>query len=354
MKDNRKKLAVAIIILIVGAGVVPSISGSDDRNISISNIEGSKEEISNIGEPLGLLAYYSFNDCTADDDSGNGNHGVNFGARCVPGYNGTAFEFFYQDIVHYIPSSFDDTVTDYLRIESWVYWYGGDFTSIIFDAREFIPYEQGFVFTISQNGNVMFLLKSPAGDQIILSESTIPVNDWTHITAIFDYESKTISILINNIEDNTINAIAPYFNTGGVAAIGNNRWAPGDGEWAPFNGIIDELRIYDSVACELEVKLIHDVYRWGISMIIKNHGECDCTDVKWSITVEGGLFGFIINKETSGTIPCIGPGEEVTVRTGLIFGFGRITITGSAESDEGSSDTKTQDAFVFLFFIKIL
>lgn len=260
MKDNRKGLVIAIIVLFVGASVVPSISGNDVRNTNVSNIEESKEEIHTLGDYLGLIAYWSFNDCTAEDDSGNGNHGVNFGADCVSGYDGSAFEFTNQDIVHYIPSSFDNTVTKYLRIESWVYWYGAieKIDSIIFDAREFIPYKQGFVLTISQNGNVMFLLKSPGDDQMILSESTIPVNTWTHITAIFDYTSQTISILINNTEDNTISATTPYYNTGGVAAIGNNRWAPGDGEWAPFNGIIDELRIYDSYDSDLDCDGILD------------------------------------------------------------------------------------------------
>jgi len=102
--------------------------------------------------------------------------------------------------------------------------------------------------------------------------------------------------------------------------------------------------------CELEIELIFG--RYGITMIIKNIGDSDCTNVKWNITLEGGII--LIGKETTGIILCIPPGENVTVSSGWIFGFGRIIITGSVECAEGSSDTKTRDAFVLLFFIKIL
>jgi hypothetical protein len=50
----------------------------------------------------------------------------------------------------------------------------------------------------------------------------------------------------SSLEDNILTATTPYYkNSTGSPAIGNNWWAPGDGEWRPFNGIIDELRIYD-------------------------------------------------------------------------------------------------------------
>jgi hypothetical protein len=46
-------------------------------------------------------------------------------------------------------------------------------------------------------------------------------------------------------------------------------------------------------------------------------------------------------------------GDEKTISSGLILGFGKTTITVTAEIPE-SSATKEQKAFVFLFFIKII
>jgi len=43
-------------------------------------------------------------------------------------------------------------------------------------------------------------------------------------------------------------------------------------------------------------------------------------------------------------------GDEVTVSSGLVIGFGKTVITVTAETLE-SSDAKEQEAFVLLFFI---
>ena len=43
----------------------------------------------------------------------------------------------------------------------------------------------------------------------------------------------------------------------------------------------------------------------------------------------------------------------VTVSSKAILGFGKTVVTVTAEKPGISSDTKEQDAFVLLFFIKI-
>jgi hypothetical protein len=67
------------------------------------------------------------------------------------------------------------------------------------------------------------------------------------------------------------------------------------------------------------------------------------------MTLVGGAF---IGKEAGGTILAIPAGEEKTVSSGLIIGFGKTVITLTA-SCVGSSDTKDQNATILLFFIKI-
>jgi len=86
-----------------------------------------------------------------------------------------------------------------------------------------------------------------------------------------------------------------------------------------------------------------------VSTVIRNIGGVDATMVDWSIVLDGGLI--ILGEETNGNILCIPTGDEVKISSDLIFGFGRTVITVTAECAEGSSDTRTRDAFVFLFFI---
>ena len=85
-----------------------------------------------------------------------------------------------------------------------------------------------------------------------------------------------------------------------------------------------------------------------VSVKLKNTGATTATGVQWSINLEGGAF---IGKETTGTddIPA---GGEITVNSDLIIGFGATTVTVTAEIPE-MSDTRTQDGFVLLFFIKV-
>jgi len=85
-----------------------------------------------------------------------------------------------------------------------------------------------------------------------------------------------------------------------------------------------------------------------VRTVIKNTGGVDAVIVNWNITLHGGLI--LLGRVTSGSIVCIPAGDEATINSGLIFGFGKTTITVSVEISE-SSDTKERDAFVVLFFI---
>lgn len=86
-----------------------------------------------------------------------------------------------------------------------------------------------------------------------------------------------------------------------------------------------------------------------VNAVIRNTGGVDAPAVNWSITLDGGFI--LMGKETSGKTTGIPAGGEVTISSDFIFGFGKTVIIVSAET-AGSSDTKEQDAFVLLFFIR--
>jgi hypothetical protein len=77
----------------------------------------------------------------------------------------------------------------------------------------------------------------------------------------------------------------------------------------------------------------------GVKAEITNNGTSDAIDVLWQIHVEGGMLG-MINKTVNGTID-ISAGESVIVKTGLLLGFGTITITAKV-ADEEQTATGTQ------------
>jgi len=86
--------------------------------------------------------------------------------------------------------------------------------------------------------------------------------------------------------------------------------------------------------------------------IIKNIGNNTAFNVNWNITIEGGFV--LLGKESSGTVPKpLIVGEEVTITTGIILGFGPITITVVAWADNAPLVSKSTPGFLFLFYIKI-
>lgn len=251
MRDKvlRKILVLGVVVCFFGAGITP--------NVLVRNVKADIDD--------GLVAYWSFDEGNGNvvhDLSGHGNDGTIHGANWVTGIYGSALEFIDTDIVSDIPSSLDDSFSVGFTICCWVYWYGEhpqtySPNSYIFDARTGGaggPYLQGFLFYLDPNGSVVLELQRPPYEiQCVKSISLVQTNEWTFVVGIFDHLSQVLRVYINAVEDNVVSYPYPYYETTLTTAIGNNRWAPGDQEWAPFNGIIDELRIYDRVLSESEI-----------------------------------------------------------------------------------------------------
>jgi hypothetical protein len=86
-----------------------------------------------------------------------------------------------------------------------------------------------------------------------------------------------------------------------------------------------------------------------VSAVIRNIGATEATNVKWNMTLSGAI---LIGGESNGEISNIPAGGSATVSSGLIIGFGKTTVTVTAEIPEGS-DTRSQGGTVLLFFIII-
>jgi hypothetical protein len=84
---------------------------------------------------------------------------------------------------------------------------------------------------------------------------------------------------------------------------------------------------------------------FGVSAVIRNIGDVPAENFDWSIRSNGMVF---IGKEKSGSAT-LQPGASTTIKTGLMLGFGVLTITVIADTA-----TKTATAKLLLFFVKEL
>ncbi|UCD13114.1 MAG: hypothetical protein JSW60_06020 [Thermoplasmatales archaeon] len=85
---------------------------------------------------------------------------------------------------------------------------------------------------------------------------------------------------------------------------------------------------------------------FGINAEIKNFGDTDASVINWIINLDGRLIFY--GKENTGTIENLSAGESEIIKSGLILGIGKATITLSAECFEGSSDEKSTSGFLIL------
>ena len=171
--------------------------------------------------------------------------------------SGYALEFTENNSKVSVPSNFDDQMSNNFTIEAWIYWYGSElYNSYIIDARG-VGTDGGFIFYIQKTGHLRFFTQLPVTQggylQDIISESTIPTDEWTHVAAVFDTNYNRLSLFINGVEDKRVetNLIA-YTDADDLnqAAIGNNHWS----EYAPFNGIIDELIIHNWSLSNIDIE----------------------------------------------------------------------------------------------------
>ncbi|MEM0466560.1 MAG: PQQ-binding-like beta-propeller repeat protein [Candidatus Thermoplasmatota archaeon] len=87
----------------------------------------------------------------------------------------------------------------------------------------------------------------------------------------------------------------------------------------------------------------------GVSAVLKNNGDGDATNINYKINLSGGVI--ILGKETTGTIDLLKPGDQVTIKSGLILGFGKTTITVTASCSEGMNAEATAKGTVVLIFV---
>jgi len=91
-----------------------------------------------------------------------------------------------------------------------------------------------------------------------------------------------------------------------------------------------------------------------VSAVIKNIGGIEVIGINWSISVEGGIFGWI-DVSADGTFEtplAVGGEEKVTCKK--IFGIGKVDITVTASAPASNIATKTASGFVLGPFVFVL
>jgi len=76
---------------------------------------------------------------------------------------------------------------------------------------------------------------------------------------------------------------------------------------------------------------------FGVNAVVKNIGDAPAENFPWSITLTSAIFPDV--REKKGTAS-LASGASITIKTGLIVGFGAVTVTVTADSTKASKEFK--------------
>ena len=208
----------------------------------------------------GLVGYWSFDEGSGNiayDASGNGNHGTLInGPKWSQGKIGDALQFDGKD--DYVDCGNNNSIsfpTNSFSVEVWLKTNEScpnDYCGWILDTKLAGTLNSGYDMFI-QYGKITF--RTANGSQLFSSASLSNVNDdkWHHVVGIVDRENNRLKIFVDGKEEyNFTQSFSGSFANTYPLLIGKYN-TYGSGPYA-FNGLIDEVRIYNRALSENEIR----------------------------------------------------------------------------------------------------
>jgi hypothetical protein len=290
-------------------------------------------------EDPSLVGYWSFNEgkgTIINDQSGNNNNGTLYlgssgntdpSKAWSPGISGTALSFDGVDDRVLVPRS-DSLEPSKITIIAWIYplAYSTTYPRIV----DKVATNGGYLLLLnpSPSNTIEFAWRDSSGNQNSLySTITYSINKWTFLAAVFDGNTGYLYIdgVLNNTKISTITFSPGTANL----TIGNNASLT-----RPFNGLIDEVRIYNRALSEQEI-LEH--YRNSKYYLASHFGpKTNCREDPGSC-IDYGLVGYWSFDEGAGTTAydASGKGNNGTLVNGPKWTNGKF---GQALSFDGVDD----------------
>ncbi|MCU0851342.1 MAG: LamG domain-containing protein [Candidatus Thermoplasmatota archaeon] len=320
----EKLCIVGLLLMIAGTSMVPTIATPIKTQQDIEP-----------NEPLtyddDLIAYWNF-----DEGSGTIAHDL------IGGYDGTIHGATWTDGIYGAGVYFDGD-DDYIQCQSPVLnnppytvcaWANaselpGSVTAYLLSNGGQTRESYGFYFSIEYRDNWEFGAANNGASMLQVSDSPASTGDWVFLVGTWDGSQTpgSVQLYVNGLPIGTYDSGAWYTGPSEDLRMG----APSNKLAYFFNGILDEVRIYNRVLSQEEIITLYTLLDFtitsgfGIHLEMKNNGTFDVSDIDWQIIVQGGLLGYI-NIVKSGSIATIAPNDTVRVSSGLFLGFGDIRI----------------------------
>jgi len=210
------------------------------------------------GGDSSLIAYYPFSG-NANDESGNGNNGIVYGAVLTTDKNGNPNSAYQFDGVNDYVNMGDvlDMGTRDMTISAWVKTsYTGDYSFFVSKSYYGAGNYRYSLYTSPTTGNVGIFIQGNGGSDVMFNGNAVVADgNWHFVTFVFN-RSGNAQIYVNGVYD-TSQTISQWngvnFDSNHPFRIGSYTDSDNIGIKYPFNGIIDEVRIYNRILTPAEI-----------------------------------------------------------------------------------------------------
>jgi hypothetical protein len=243
-----------VIITAFASGYISGIASIHVRDNDINLAEG-------------LVAYYPFNG-NANDFSGNGNHGTVYGVTlCGDRFGNPNSAYCFDGLDDYIEALDEPSLdVNMFTLAAWIYLeaIGENNEGGIIWKENYDGKERSYAILVRKDSGtpIIRFLRSKSGLNWmggLLDTSgsyPIPYNEWCHVVGTYDGSSMKVykdGQVIGQIESSGIT-----YESTATLKIGDldPGYLP-----RPFNGLIDNVRIYDRALSELEIQELYNEKR---------------------------------------------------------------------------------------------
>jgi len=288
---RKMKVIINLLIVIALAGLPAGVQaeGADD----------------------GLVAEWCFDEGSGSvlkDSSGNGNDGMIYGATWVEGMYGNALSFGgVDDYVGMSTSSILNPDDGSWTVEAWINIPTHPRSDHIYPvmAKHDGDMDNGYSLHISGNTKTVNYMVDHYKGPVYKANSAISINTWYHVVGVLDRTTNTLKIIVNGFQTGS----TPISELGTINPS-NTLWIgrynrDGRSRFEYFNGIIDEVRIYNRALTADEIKEHYEGKLTTLSLIksASPHSIKQGQTTTITLAVENTGTIEITNIEVSDTIP---------------------------------------------------
>jgi len=205
----------------------------------------------------GLIGYWSFNDDTATDNSGNGRDGAVYGATPTNGVSGRAFLFDGANDYIEVPNTNGAfNLTGPWSVHSWVLPFSANPGIIVYKVAANGGTHENFWLSWSLDNPSSFQIRTERAsddNDFWIPSAAHSANEGYFVTGIYD--GSDLRIYVNGVLENStsIGVITPHTGPAPLR-IGDNQNS--SGVPAVFRGVIDEVRIYNRALATNEIRAL--------------------------------------------------------------------------------------------------